>query len=229
MKYGVFVWHVDPRYHVDDAVKLFNNEKIAQKFADTNIDKNYVVRSLAYVQTGKRNVTQNPLAHGYSRETIARNISKLRAEGIPEDRAIAAAFREARKWFEHYNPGASMLHYLRAPNPVRDTDEPTFFDPKLARKQLIERGKQRYSSFMLRAPDRSRTLNIPALPKVALAIGELSAIEYVSTRGGERVNYRHVFKKGSRPLLASSHDGKQLILLGGAYRFSNRGIIDRSD
>lgn len=158
---------------------------------------------------------KNPLAHGYSRETIARNISKLRAEGMPEDRAIASAFREARKWFERYNPGAGLLEYLREPgsrNPINSE---------------MNQGINRYSRFMLRAPSRSRTLSVPALPKVALAIGELSALEYVSTRGGESVSYRHVFRKGSRPLLAASHDGKQLILLGGAYRFTNRGIVDR--
>ena len=156
----------------------------------------------------------NPLAQGYSRETIARNISKLRAEGYPEDQAVAIAFREARKWFQKYNLGASMLHYLREPNPVNSE---------------IKQGIGRYSRFMLRAPNRATTMNVPALPKIALAIGELSAVEYVSTRGGEKVNYRHVFKTGSRPLLASSPDGNQLILLGGAYRFPNRGIVDRSD
>lgn len=156
---------------------------------------------------------QNPLASGYSRETIARNISKLRAEGMPEAQAIAAAFREARKWFDKYNPGAGLLEYLREPNPINSQ---------------MNQGINRYSRFMLRAPNRATHLNVPPLPKIALAIGELHALEYVSTRGGESVSYRHVFKTGSRPLLASSHDGKQLILLGGAYRFTNRGIVDSS-
>jgi hypothetical protein len=155
---------------------------------------------------------KNPLAHGYSRETIQRNIRKLRQEGFPEDRAIAVAFREARKWFEKYNPGASLLAYLRpTQNPL---------------KHLTQQGKRLYSGFMRRAPMREQKVTIPAPPKVALAIGKVSRLYYVSDRGGREIEYRHDFASGSRPLLAVSHDGKTLMLLGGAYRFTNRGIED---
>jgi hypothetical protein len=37
----------------------------------------------------------------------------------------------------------------------------------------------------------------------------------------------HRFKKKSRPLLAASHDGTQLYILGGEYAFTDAGIIDR--
>jgi hypothetical protein len=155
---------------------------------------------------------KNPLAHGYSRETIQRNIRKLRAEGFPEDRAVAVAFREARKWFEQYNPGASLLAYLRpVKNPLNT---------------LKQQGKRLYSGFMLRAPNRTQKVTIPPPPKVALAIGKVSRLYYVSDRGGRATEYRHDFAKGSRPLLAVSHDGKTLMLLGGAYRFTERGIVD---
>ena len=155
---------------------------------------------------------KNPLAHGYSRETIQRNIRKLRHEGFPEDRAIAAAFREARKWFEEYNPGASLLAYLRpSKNPINS---------------LTRQGKSLYRGFMNRAPERAQKITVKALPKVALAIGKVSRLYYVSNRDGTVVEYRHDFATGSRPLLAVSHDGTQLVLLGGAYRFTERGIVD---
>jgi len=33
--------------------------------------------------------------------------------------------------------------------------------------------------------------------------------------------------KGSRPLLVASPDGKCLMLLGGRFKFTDRGIVDR--
>jgi hypothetical protein len=92
---------------------------------------------------------------------------------------------------------------------------------------LKRQGKRLYSGFMRRAPTRSQKLTVQALPKVAIAIGKVSRLYYVSDRDGKVVEYRHDFATGSRPLLAVSHDGKQLVLLGGAYRFTERGIVDR--
>jgi len=154
-----------------------------------------------------------PLASGYSRETIARNTRKLRHQEVPAQRALEIAFNEARRWFKRYNPGASLPLYLHATrNPINT---------------LTRQGKQLYSAFMLRSPARSRKLNVPALPKVALAIGNVSRLYYVSKRDGVVTEYRHDFAIGSRPLLAVSHDGKHLMLLGGAYRFTHRGIVDK--
>lgn len=94
-------------------------------------------------------------------------------------------------------------------------------------KSKIRKAKRLYSGFMQRAPDRSEKVLVPDLPKVAVAIGHVHGIIYESDRGGANNLYHHRFRKGSRPLLAVSHDGKQLILLGGAFRFTNRGIVDR--
>ena len=202
----------------------------------------------------KANTMKNPLAHGYSRETIQRNIRKLRAEGFPEDRAVAVAFREARKWFEQYNPGASLLAYLRpTKNPLTKREKRLFVNQQtrelnkkrlasLPKKRsfltgsvigphgsssLIGQGKRLYSGFMQRPPSRSQKITLPPPPKVALAIGKVSRLYYVSNRGGRATEYRHDFATGSRPLLAVSHDGKTLMLLGGAYRFTDRGIVDK--
>jgi hypothetical protein len=60
-----------------------------------------------------------------------------------------------------------------------------------------------------------------------LAVGPAEAVAYNAVRDGKRASFIHEFRKGSRPLLAVSHDGSQLYLLGGAYRFTDRGIEDR--
>lgn len=62
---------------------------------------------------------------------------------------------------------------------------------------------------------------------VAFAIGQVDGILYTTVRDNEIESYIHKFKKSSRPLLASSFDGKQLYILGGGYTFTNRGIVDK--
>lgn len=64
------------------------------------------------------------------------------------------------------------------------------------------------------------------VPDTALHIGPCLGIMYETVRDDERIQYVHRFRKNSRPHLAASHDGKFLILLGGAYRFTERGIVD---
>jgi hypothetical protein len=50
---------------------------------------------------------------------------------------------------------------------------------------------------------------------------------YSTVRDGRHENYVHRFGAKSRPLLAASSDGTQLYLLGGAYNFTERGIVDK--
>lgn len=63
--------------------------------------------------------------------------------------------------------------------------------------------------------------------KVCFAIGYCEGIMYETVRDGKRENYIHKFRKGSRPVLACSSDGKQLYVLAGAYKFTDRGIEDK--
>lgn len=62
---------------------------------------------------------------------------------------------------------------------------------------------------------------------VQVAIGHCLGIMYETVRDGKREKYLHRFKKGSRPVLAVSADGRQLYLLAGAYKFTECGIEDR--
>jgi hypothetical protein len=75
---------------------------------------------------------------------------------------------------------------------------------------------------------RVRTLRVPDMDDTHLLIGEAEGIAYNTVRDGERESYVHEFRRGSRPLLTASHDGKRLYLLDGAYRFTDRGIVDKS-
>ena len=60
-----------------------------------------------------------------------------------------------------------------------------------------------------------------------LIFGELQGVLYQTERDGKIEDYVHRFRKKSRPLLAASHDGTQLHIVGGQYEFTEAGIEDR--
>lgn len=63
---------------------------------------------------------------------------------------------------------------------------------------------------------------------VLIAVGSLDFVGYTTKRDGRIESYIHRFAKHARPLLATSHDGRHLYILGGGYTFTERGIVDRS-
>lgn len=65
----------------------------------------------------------------------------------------------------------------------------------------------------------------PAI-KAGLVVGDLLGVMYATTRDGKHEKYCHEFKRGSRPLLVANHDGSQIGIVGGRYRFTDRGIED---
>lgn len=98
---------------------------------------------------------------------------------------------------------------------------------KIRLAQDIQRAQKLGRDFSGHTIDQAQKISIPDAPKVALAIGEVLGIIYCTKREGVKENYIHHFNAASRPLLASTPDGKQLLLLGGAYDFTERGIVDR--
>lgn len=62
---------------------------------------------------------------------------------------------------------------------------------------------------------------------VGYELGEIPELHYIAERDGEIFHFHHKFKKASRPLLIVSFDGKQLIIAGGRYNVTDRGIVDR--
>lgn len=72
-------------------------------------------------------------------------------------------------------------------------------------------------------------VNVKPLPKVAACIGYVTAICYVTQRDGRVEDYMHEFAEVDMPVFAVSPDGKQLLMVGGNYDFTERGIVDKSD
>jgi hypothetical protein len=93
-------------------------------------------------------------------------------------------------------------------------------------KKQLHAAIELYRSFRERTPKKLKTVQID-IPRVVAVIGHCESIDYTTTHGSETVLYRHDFVKGSRPLLCVSSDGKQLMLIGGRFKFTERGIVDR--
>lgn len=90
----------------------------------------------------------------------------------------------------------------------------------------IDSAHELFRDFTGEHPERLQNVKIRT-PKSGLVIGELDGVLYTTVRDGKTEKYQHDFKKGSRPLLASSHDGESLHILGGEYEFTERGIEDK--
>ena len=63
-------------------------------------------------------------------------------------------------------------------------------------------------------------------PKTGLKIGKCLGIMYETVRDGRVEAYVHEFKPTAQPQLVVSSNGKQLMLIGGRYRFTHQGIVD---
>jgi hypothetical protein len=92
----------------------------------------------------------------------------------------------------------------------------------------IQEAAALYADFSGHEPEIVGKLDKPVIPDVLIGIGEVDGIMYSTVRDSVLEKYIHKFKKNSRPLFAVSHDGKQLFMLGGAYDFTNRGIVDKA-
>ena len=90
----------------------------------------------------------------------------------------------------------------------------------------IEDAKKLYKRFRGQNPEEIIELNIPSV-KVASEIGTLDGVLYTTFRDGKTESYIHEFREKSKPILAVSCDGRQLIILGGKYKFTDRGIVDK--
>jgi hypothetical protein len=91
----------------------------------------------------------------------------------------------------------------------------------------VREAARRFENFTGHAPGKVRRIKVPSYPGAALAIGPCLGIMYSTVRDGRAEKYVHRFGAKSRPLLAASSDGTQLYLLGGAYNFTERGIVDK--
>jgi hypothetical protein len=93
-------------------------------------------------------------------------------------------------------------------------------------KKQLSQAVELYESFREAKPRKLARMNVK-IPRVVACMGHVEGIDYRTTHGKKVTLYRHKFAAGSRPLLCVSSDGRQLMLLGGLYQWTDRGIVDR--
>jgi hypothetical protein len=92
----------------------------------------------------------------------------------------------------------------------------------------IARARRLFTAFTGMPATTLEVVEVPELDDVAVVIGHCEAIAYQTVRDGKVQSFQHEFSVKSRPVLATSHDGRRLYLLAGAYRFTERGIVDHA-
>ncbi len=100
------------------------------------------------------------------------------------------------------------------------------------RRRLLRQytqGSELYEKFSGHEAGPLEEVDAPIVPRVAIVVGYCDGLLYSSVRDGKLENYIHEFKKRDRPVFAVSPDGRQLMLIGGNYRFTEQGIVDRSE
>jgi hypothetical protein len=80
-----------------------------------------------------------------------------------------------------------------------------------------------FESFHDYKPAQVRRVQMPHADTL-VQVGRLLAVAYQRPDGKR---YVHKFKPSARPTLAASHDGSGLFVVGGRFRFTERGILDK--
>jgi hypothetical protein len=107
----------------------------------------------------------------------------------------------------------------------------TMQEPRRVNPESLDEATQKLENFTGTSATRVERTAPRSTQKTGWALGELDLIGYRAARkgieGGRKVRYSHKFRNGSRPLLATSTDGKQLKIVGGRYEVTEAGIEDR--
>lgn len=98
-----------------------------------------------------------------------------------------------------------------------------------SRNADVRKAADLYERFSGHQAEAIGRVEVKALPKVGVAIGTVDGILYTTVRDGVTEKYIHQFRSKDKPLFVVSPDGKQLLMVGGNYDFTERGIVDESD
>jgi hypothetical protein len=90
----------------------------------------------------------------------------------------------------------------------------------------VRKAKKLFEDFTGHQAEEQGEIFVPPIPESLVVVGPCDGILYETVRDGKKEKYIHTFKKTARPFLCSSPDGKQLLLVGGRYKFTETGIND---
>lgn len=135
-------------------------------------------------------------------------------------RALVRKFKVLADYNVYVGPPNKAVASARHKNPSWPTEQ-TQLDEAA---QLLQDFSGHNAKRVIRMQPRSSQ-------RTGMLVGEIDLIGYRTKRvgigGGKLVRYEHDFRRGSRPLLAVTSDGRQLHIVGGRYEFTEAGIEDR--
>jgi hypothetical protein len=104
---------------------------------------------------------------------------------------------------------------------------------KKPRGDEYQRAQKLYAEFTGLAPHVVGTVAAPRAGKYGVLVGTVDFIGYTTRRkegaSAQTQKFIHKFRAADRPLFVVSADGAQLFMVGGRFRFTERGIVDASD
>ena len=155
----------------------------------------------------------------FYRVQVARGKSWITIDAFPRGEFGFGRAKEYASRAAHRFPGKKIRVFW--PDTVKKNPA-----ARVAHDSRIAAAARRFQSFTGHRAGGATPRSLP-VPRVGLEVGPVLMIGYEATRDGKREKYLHRFAKKARPLLAASHDGRDLVLIGGSYQFTNRGIVDR--
>lgn len=156
--------------------------------------------------TGKVFDTDKVMAKRYAREVDARAVAGNLADMVDSPYRMAV---ETIKGFS--------VSQGRRPNPV---------PPSSAARDSKKRAAHLYERFTGHQANPVPEVLDTDDDDVYINIGRADAVEYTTTRDGREESYRHEFRPLSRPRLIVASDGKSARIVGGRFRFTERGFVD---
>lgn len=89
----------------------------------------------------------------------------------------------------------------------------------------IQKAIENFKEFSGHTPEYINKKDLPKM-EVGFKIGTLDGLLYTTVRDGRTEKYVHKFSRRARPILVSNFDGSFIALIGGNYKFTDRGIVD---
>lgn len=183
--------------------------------------------------------TAQMIADKTGEQVSVKRVTKTRANPTPRRGKRKMPASEVREFFAKMAAGKQAAREARLNTPEGDAERMRGNEARLKAMRAKKNPQRRetYPASEVRAAARLREeftgheskrgkIVKPRSVKVGIDIGPCLAVAYETIRDGKREKYMHEFRPGARPLLAASFDGRSLFLLGGAYRFTDRGIVD---
>lgn len=160
---------------------------------------------------------------GYSIDDDLRRAKRYISEDVARIRAIELITHFKFYWVAVLMPVIyyKKKHEKRHPREGRSKKHNPVVPSKRAR---VKEAARRFADFTGHQAESLTLIDNPNNDTTFL-IGDLDGVLYTTVRDGQKESYVHEFKTRSRPLLASSYDGKQLYILNGGYKMTDRGIV----